>query len=49
MAVPTAGGAAETGLGDKEEEAEDEDEAPGHSRVFMSWRLRQKLVTCSVL
>ena len=41
-------GMGETGLGAHEEDEDDEDEA-GHSAGFMSWRLRQNAVTCSVL
>lgn len=43
------GGKADTGLGESEEEDEEEDDDIGHSSGFMSWRLRQKAVTCSVL
>lgn len=43
------GGKADTGLGESEEEDEEEEDDMGHSSGFMSWRLRQKVVTCSVL
>lgn len=43
------GGKADTGLGESDEEDEEEDDDMGHSSGFMSWRLRQKAVTCSVL
>lgn len=49
MAVPAVGGKADTGLGERDDEDEDEEDDIGHSRGFMSWRLRQKAVTCSVL
>lgn len=49
VAVPAVGGKADTGLGDRDDEDEDEEDDMGHSRGFMSWRLRQKAVTCSVL
>lgn len=49
MAVAAVGGKADTGLGERDEEEEDEEEDIGQSREFMSWRLRQKAVTCSVL
>lgn len=49
MAVPAAGGKADTGLGERDDEDDDEEDDIGHSRGFMSWRLRQKAVTCSVL
>lgn len=43
------GGRADTGLGERDDDEEEEEEDIGHSREFMSWRLRQKAVTCSVL
>ena len=43
------GGKADTGLGERDDEDDDEEDDIGHSRGFMSWRLRQKAVTCSVL
>lgn len=43
------GGKADTGLGERDDEDDDEEDDMGHSRGFMSWRLRQKAVTCSVL
>lgn len=43
------GGRADTGLGERDDEDDDEEDDIGHSRGFMSWRLRQKAVTCSVL
>lgn len=43
------GGKADTGLGERDDEDDDEEDDIGHSREFMSWRLRQKAVTCSVL
>lgn len=43
------GGRVDTGLGESEEEDDEEDDDMGHSSGFMSWRLRQKAVTCSVL
>ena len=43
------GGRADTGLGDRDEEEDEEEHDMGHSLGFMSWRLRQKTVTCSVL
>lgn len=49
MAAPAAGGKADTGLGESDDEDDDEEDDMGHSRGFMSWRLRQKAVTCSVL
>lgn len=49
VAAPVTGGKADTGLGESEEDEEEEDDDMGHSSGFMSWRLRQKAVTCSVL
>lgn len=49
MAMPGAGGKADTGLGERDDEDEDEEDDIGRSRGFMSWRLRQRAVTCSVL
>lgn len=43
------GGKADTGLGERDDEEDDEEDDIGHSRGFMSWRPRQKAVTCSVL
>ena len=43
------GGKAETGLCVRDEDDDDEEHDVGQSRGFMSWRLRQKAVTCSVL
>lgn len=43
------GGKADTGLGERDDEDDEEEDDIGHSRGFMSWRLRQKAVTCSVL
>lgn len=43
------GGKADTGLGERDEDEEEEEEDMGHSSGFMSWRLRQKVATCSVL
>lgn len=49
MAAPAVGGKADTGLGERDDDDDDEEDDIGHSRGFMSWRLRQKAVTCSVL
>lgn len=49
MAVPPVGGKADTGLGERDDEEDDEEDDIGHSGGFMSWRLRQKAATCSVL
>lgn len=49
MAAPAVGGKADTGLGESDDEDDDEEHDMGHSGGFMSWRLRQKAVTCSVL
>lgn len=49
MAGPAVGGKADTGLGERDDEDDDEEDDIGHSRGFISWRLRQKAVTCSVL
>lgn len=49
MAAPAVGGRADTGLGERDDEDDDEEDDIGHSMGFMSWRLRQKAVTCSVL
>lgn len=43
------GGRPDTGLGDRDDDEDEEEEDMGHSREFMSCRLRQKAVTCSVL
>lgn len=43
------GGKADTGLGERDDKDDDEEDDIGHSRGFMSWRLRQKAATCSVL
>lgn len=43
------GGKADTGLGERDDEDDDDEDDIGHSAGFMSWRLRQKAVTCSVL
>lgn len=43
------GGKADTGLGERDDDEDEEEEDIGHSRGFMSWRLRQKVATCSVL
>lgn len=48
-AGPGVGGRADTGLGDRDDDEDEEEEDIGHSREFMSCRLRQKAVTCSVL
>lgn len=48
-AAPAAGSSADTGLGERDDEEEDEDDDMAQSRGFMSWRPRQKAVTCSVL
>lgn len=49
MAAPAVGGKADTGLGERDDDDDDDEDDIGHSRGFMSWRLRQKAVTCSVL
>lgn len=49
MAAPAVGGKADTGLGERDDEDDDDEDDIGHSAGFMSWRLRQKAVTCSVL
>ena len=49
VAAPAVGGKADTGLGERDDDDDDEEDDIGHSRGFMSWRLRQKAVTCSVL
>lgn len=49
MARPAVGGRADTGLGERDDEDDDEEDDIGHSMGFMSWRLLQKAVTCSVL
>lgn len=43
------GGKADTGLGERDDDEDEEEEDIGHSRGVMSWRLRQKEATCSVL
>lgn len=47
-AGPGVGGRADTGLGERDDDEDEEEEDIGHSKEFMSWRLRQKAVACSV-
>lgn len=49
MAAPPTGGNADTGLGERDDDDDEEEDDIGHSWGFMSWRLRQKAVACSVL